>query len=122
MIKVEDKDLGFDVLAKSMEELVTLEVRAGVIGDEAVLEYAPGVEARTGFMRDSIDANSDRISSAAESAIGEMVDQDKTAREALQFVADDAGDIIIEGIEDRDLISTGAMRDSIIGEVQDATR
>lgn len=122
MIKVEDKDLGFDALQLAMDELVTLEVRAGVIGDEAVLEYAPRVEARTGFMRDSIDANSNRISDASEQAIGEMVDLDKTAREALQFVADDAGDIIIEGIEERGLISSGAMRDSIIGEVQDVTR
>ncbi len=121
-IEFKDVDLGWDEVLEDLAKLEELEIRAGVIDDEEVLEYAPGVEARTGFMRDSIDANSDRISNASEFAIGEMVDGKQTAEGALQFVADDAGDIIIEGIEERGLVSTGAMRDSIIGEVQDVTR
>ncbi len=121
-VEIEDEDLGFDAVVAALEELARFEIRAGVIGDDEVLEYAPSVEARTGFIRDSIDANNDRLGNTAEEFIGQAIDLAIDPIVALQVIGDDAEDIIIEGIEDRDLVSTGAMRDSIIGEVQDVTR
>lgn len=120
-VKVDDQDLGFDATEKAIKELVTLEVRAGVIGDEEVLEYAPAVEARTGFIRDSIDAANDRLGKTSEEFIGLAIDLEIGPNESLFAIADEARDVIVEGIEERDLISTGAMRDSITSEVQDVT-
>lgn len=117
-----DNDLGWEEVIGDLKALNGLEGFAGVIGDDDVLEYAPRVEAETGFMRDSIDAEMKRLSDTAEGAMGEVIDGDINGELALEITADDAADIIIEGIEERGLVSTGALRDSITSEVQNAVR
>lgn len=116
-LKLIDEDLGWDAMIARIEQLSEFHVRAGNIGNNKVLLYARKVEKRWGYIRNSSDQNQDRMADRGEFGIGRMIDGAGTAIEALEPMAEEARNIIKEGIIRLGLIDTGDMLKNTLGQV-----